>query len=284
MKPLQYIRAALILGLAVALPVQADRFANVQIETQSLGNGIYMLTGSGGNIGVSAGEDGLLIIDDQYAPLSEKISKALEQIQAGAPRFVINTHHHGDHTGGNAHFGKTGTIMAHHNVRRHLHADNQPKKALPVLTYDEGIVLHFNQDTIKIEHMGIGHTDGDSLVFWEKANVVHMGDQYFQGRFPFVDLGNGGNVSGYLATVEKVIARIDDKTQVIPGHGPLSNRTELMEFATMIKETQAYVAAAKANGVSEDDAVKQGVQAKYKDWAWGFITEEKWVRTLYQSN
>ncbi|GLS84172.1 MBL fold metallo-hydrolase [Paraferrimonas haliotis] len=277
-----FVTAASFAFISPQSSANEDRFAKVTITTEPLTESIYMLTGAGGNIGVSAGEDGILIIDDQYAPLADKISKALEAIQPGTPKYVINTHHHGDHTGGNLHFSHGATIMAHDNVRRHLHADNQPKAALPVVTYDKGIKVHFNGDTIDVQHFGTGHTDGDSLIFWQNANVIHMGDQYFQGRFPYVDLGNGGNVNGYLANVRKVIAMIDDNTKIIPGHGKLSTKAELTIFANMIEQTQAYVQQQKQQGKSVEELVAEGLPAQWKDWSWAFITEEKWIKTLYQ--
>lgn len=259
-----------------------DQFKDVTITSKKLTDTTFMFTGSGGNIGVSAGTDGILIIDDQFAPLAEKITASLNNIQPGVPKYIVNTHYHGDHTGGNAHFGEKGTILAHHNVLKRLAADSKTSKsALPVITYSDRISIHFNQDTLDILHLGPGHTDGDSVVHWQKANVIHMGDLYFKDRFPFIDLNGGGSVLGYRDNVATILDRIDDKTQIIPGHGDLANKTELLEFKHMLDNCINWMKSEKAQGKTLTQIKKMGVPEEYKQWSWNFITADKWIDTLY---
>ncbi|MCC4832403.1 MBL fold metallo-hydrolase [Shewanella sp. 10N.7] len=260
-----------------------DRFKDVTITSQKLTENAYMFTGSGGNIGVSAGTDGILIIDDQFAPLADKISATLNEIQAGKPKYVINTHYHGDHTGGNAHFGEQGIIFAHHNVLKRLSAkEGTPKAALPVVTYSKDVSIRFNDDTLTLKHMGPGHTDGDSVVFWENDNLVHMGDLFFKDRFPYVDLNGGGSVIGYRDNVAKALTMMDKQTQVIPGHGELANKNDLMKFKHMLDDSINWMKKKLTQGKTLEQIQAEGVPPKWKDWSWNFITEEKWINTLYQ--
>ena len=198
------LAAVAMLASAAGL-AQDDRFANVTIQTVPVAGNISMLIGSGGNIGVSAGEDGILIIDDQYAPLAGRIRAALADLGSDTPKFILNTHFHGDHTGSNANFGATGIIVAHENVRGRLRAMDSEPPALPVVTYDDDVTIHFNGEDITLIHMPAGHTDTDSVVMFSESNVIHMGDHFFNGAFPFVDLANGGTVQGYLFNLEKGI-------------------------------------------------------------------------------
>ena len=177
----------LMLCVAASALAQDERFASVTIETVPVTGNISMLIGSGGNIGVSTGSDGLLIIDDQYGPLAAKIRAALSQLSSDTPKFLLNTHFHGDHTGGNADFGAASIIIAHENVRGRLMAGGSPGSALPVITFDEDVTVHFNGESITLIHMPRGHTDTDSVVMFEESNVIHMGDHFFNGGFPFVD-------------------------------------------------------------------------------------------------
>ena len=262
-----------------------DRFAKVQMQVQHLDGSVHMMVGSGGNIGVSAGADGILMIDDQYAPLAEKISAALEELGGDKPRYVINTHYHGDHTGSNAFFqsNKSSTVFAHENVRIRLASgDEVDPNALPVVTYKDGIKFHFNDETIHVIHLPTGHTDGDSIVWFEQPDVLHTGDLFFKDWFPYIDLGAGGDVKGYIESVTTMIEMIDDDTKVIPGHGSLANKADLIRFRDMIADTYAYVQALKSAGKSEDEAVANGLEDKWDAWAWQFITEERWIRTLYK--
>lgn len=277
------LSASLLLSICFQSNAADDRFANVEIKAQKLTETTYMFAGAGGNIGVSAGEDGILIIDDQFAPLANKIEAALADIQPGMPKFIINTHYHGDHTGSNAHFGKHGTIMAHHNVLKRLsNNEKSTASALPVITYEQGISVHFNQDTLQIIHMGPGHTDGDSIVLWKKTPLVHMGDLFFKDRFPYIDLKGGGSVTGYRDNVAKALAMMSAQTQIIPGHGSLANKQDLQRFKAMLDESIEWMQSIQKQGISLEQAKQQGVPTKWKDWSWRFISEDRWIETLYQ--
>lgn len=285
-KPRHFLRQQsqiLLLSLGLFSTCHAnDGFSQVEIQPIKLDDSSYMFIGAGGNIGVSAGKDGILIIDDQFAPLVDKIAAALAKIQPGNPKFIINTHYHGDHTGGNAHFGKQGIIMAHNGVLKRLSDDsNTPSSALPVLTYDRGIEVHFNGDTLRVMHLGPGHTDGDSVVIWQKANIVHMGDLFFRDRFPYIDLGAGGSVLGYRDNVASLLTQMDDKTQVIPGHGDLANKTDLLRFKQMLDECIAWMQTQLKAGHSLTEIKASGVPAQWQDWHWQFISQEQWIETLY---
>ena len=262
-----------------------DRFADVEVKATVIKGSVHMLTGAGGNIGVSAGEDGVLIIDDQFAPLAEKIAAQLGELGSDKPKYVINTHYHGDHTGSNAffHTHKGATILAHENVRVRLANDEKIKpEALPTITYEDGIKIYFNGETLHVMHLAVGHTDGDSVVWFEQPNVMHTGDLFFNGRFPYIDQGAGGNVEGYMESVEHLLAKIDDETIIIPGHGDISNKQEYTAFLAMIRETFNYVKALKQDGKTLDEVKAMGLDEKWADWSWNFINEEKWITTLYK--
>ncbi|RYV01818.1 MBL fold metallo-hydrolase [Shewanella sp. OPT22] len=275
---------ALLTFSLFSLSSQANsRFDDVTISSQQLSESAYMFTGAGGNIGVSAGEDGILIIDDQFAPLADKIETELAKIKQGSPKYIINTHYHGDHVGGNAHFGEHGTIMAHHNVLKRLKSNKDiDAKALPVITYDNGISIHFNGDTLKVVHLKPGHTDGDSVVVWDDLSVVHMGDLFFKDHFPYVDLKGGGSVKGYRDNVAHVLNIITDKTKVIPGHGALATKKDLMKFKLMMDESIHWMEQQIAEKRTVAEIKKSGLPSKLKPWSWRFITEDKWINTLYE--
>ena len=279
------LAATLMAGLFSYQAHAQSGFDDVKIESNAIAGSVHMLVGAGGNIGVSAGEDGILIVDDQYAPLAEKIANALASISESKTRYVINTHYHGDHTGSNAFFHehKDATIFAHENVRVRLASgkDADPA-ALPVVTYEQGVKFHFNGETIHVFHLPGGHTDGDSVVWFEQPDVLHTGDLYFKDMFPYVDQGAGGSVTGYIASVQTILDKIDDDTSIIPGHGSLATKADYQRFLDMIKETYAYVQAKKAAGMSEDDVVAAGLESKWDSWSWRFITTERWIRTLYK--
>ena len=199
-------------------------------------------------------------------------------------KYVVNTHYHGDHTGSNAYFTeiKGSTIFAHDNVRKRLaDKEDHSHNELPVVTYQQGITFHFNGDTIKVMHMPAGHTDSDSVVWFEEANVLHPGDLFFEGRFPYIDIDGGGTVTGYINNVTKLIGMLKDDTKIIPGHGKLATKADYQKALDMLVDTASTVKGMKAKGISLDDAVKRGLGEKYTSWAWNFITEEKWVTTLY---
>ena len=270
--------------LSVSSSFAQDKWDKVEVTSQPVSGTVHMLMGSGGNIGVSAGPEGILIIDDQYAPLAEKIATAIGDISNSQIKYVVNTHYHGDHTGSNAYFKeiKGSTIFAHDNVRKRL-ADKEAHThaELPVVTFQQGITFHFNGDTIKVMHLPAGHTDSDSVIWFEEANVLHPGDLFFEGRFPYIDLDGGGTVAGYIKNVTTLIGMLKDDTKIIPGHGKLATKVEYQQALDMLVDTAAMVKSMKAKGLSVEDAVKQGLGEKYTAWAWNFITEEKWITTLY---
>lgn len=277
--------ALVFLLLFISSRSAANSLSEVQISTTHLSGSVYMLNGAGGNIGVSAGTDGILIVDDQYEPLAEKISAALVIINPNPLKYVINTHYHGDHTGSNAWFNqvKQVTIFAQDNVRKRLLTDPEHKESgLPVVTFEQGIKFHFNNDTIKVVHLPAGHTDGDSVVWFEKAKVLHAGDLFFEGRFPYIDLDGGGSVRGYIQNVQSLISMLDEDSKIIPGHGKLANKADYQKFLNMLEQTAAYVAKGKHQGLSLESMLTQGLEVQWKSWSWEFITEDKWISTLYK--
>ena len=240
-----------------------------------------MLTGAGGNIAVTVGEDGVLIVDDQFLPLAERIQGAINELGGDRPKFVLNTHYHGDHVGGNPHFGQAATIIAHRNVRTRLAADGAlPPVALPVVTFDDAMSVHFNGEEIALLHLPAGHTDGDSAVWFKSSNVLHLGDQLFSGRFPYIDLDAGGTVQGYIANLEAVLESAPSDVHVIPGHGPLGTLEAVREALAVIRATRDAVAEAIAEGTEIDAIIKAGLGDEYAEWGSGFINEERWIRIL----
>ena len=291
------VRKLVLVGtaaFAVSSPLQAQRnFDAVEITAERVAPGIAVLFGAGGNIGVSHGEDGTILIDDQFAPLSAKIEAAVAGLGAAPVSHVINTHWHGDHTGGNEHFGQSGAmIFAHHNVRARMSMPQtrgdrttpaSPAAALPVVTYEQGIRLHRNGDTIDVMFIGGGHTDGDSIVHWREDNVVHMGDLYFKiPGFPFIDTASGGNVLNAMNAIDAVLRLIDEETKVIPGHGPMSNKAELVAYRAMIGQAVDRVRALKEDGLTMAQAVAAAPLADF-DRGEGFIDADGFVTAIYHS-
>ncbi len=245
--------------------------------------GIHMINGHGGNIGVCAGDDGLLLIDAKFANLAEPMRAALAGLGEGDPAFLLNTHYHPDHTGGNAVFGAVTAILAHHNVRARLMAgEAPPPEALPVLTFEEGVSLHFNGEEIEVVHFPAAHTDGDAVVFFTGSDAVHMGDIMFHGLFPFVDIDAGGSVDGVIAAVEAVLARVGPETRVIPGHGDLATPDDLRTYLRMIRQTRAAVEDGMAAGKTLEELQAAGVAEQWSGWSWGFISAERWIATLHR--
>ncbi len=293
MRKLRIQSALLLLALAAGSAAAQDRdFSKVEVKATKVAGNVYMLEGAGGNIGASVGPDGILIVDDQFAPLADKIRIALKQLDPGNLQFVLNTHWHGDHTGGNTVFGKEGTVIAQTNVRKRLSTEQTvfgekvaplPKEGLPVITFDESLSVHFNGEEIKAIHFPHGHTDGDSVIFFTGANVVHMGDDFFAGRFPFVDLGSGGSVQGLTANIEKVLAQIPADAKIIPGHGPLSTPADLKAFHRMLVETSGIVRTKMQAGKDLATIQKEGMPEEWKEWGSGFINTERWIGSLYES-
>ena len=281
---------ALLVLVATTALAQRD-FSKVEVKATKVAGSVYMLVGAGGNIGVSVGDDGIVVIDDQYAPLAPKIEAALKTITDKPLRFIINTHYHGDHTGGNEHFGKSAPIVAHENVRKRLAITTSrlgtttppsPAGALPVLTFNDSVTIHLNGEDVRAVHMPHGHTDGDAVIWFTKSNVVHMGDDFFNGNFPFVDRENGGSVKGLIANIDHVVATVSDDVKIIPGHGALSDKAGLRKFGTMLKETLAAVQAGIAAGKTAEQLKSEKVLSAW-DAAWGsgFIKADRWIDTIY---
>lgn len=290
------MRTTLFLALvaAAAVPASAQRdFSKVEIKVEQLSPGVAVLIGSGGNIGLSHGKDGNVLIDDQFAPLTEKIRAAIATVDPDPVEFVINTHWHGDHTGGNENFGKAGAvIMAHDNVRKRLAAgrpggDNPvppaPEVALPVVTYADGVTIHLNSDTLHIIHVANAHTDGDSLVHWQKSDVLHMGDTFFHKiSFPFVDLNSGGSIDGMIAAANRGLDLAGPNTRIIPGHGPMASPADLVVYRDMLVDIRTKVAAAIAAGRTLEQ-IKAARPAAPYGMPDGFITPEKFVEAVFMS-
>ena len=280
-----------LLAILLALPAFAQQqdFSKVEIKVSKVAGTVYMLQGSGGNIGVSVGDDGIVIVDDEFAPLAPKIRAALATITNKPIRFILNTHYHGDHTGGNTEFSKDGPIIAHENVRKRLQSGTTalgrttppaPKEALPVITFNDSATVHLNGEDVRAMHMPHGHTDGDAVIWFTQSNVVHMGDDFFNGTFPFVDIDNGGSVRGMATSVESVVAQIGDDTKVIAGHGPLGDRASLRAFGEMLRGSLAAVDSAMTAGKTLDQIKSEKVLAPWEKWGGGFFTTDRWAETL----
>lgn len=282
---------AAMLGVLMAAPLLAQQnFDNVTITPHQVAGNIYMLEGMGGNIGVSAGPDGILIIDDQFAPLADKIKAALRGINPGALKFLLNTHFHGDHTGGNPIFGVEATIIAHTNVRKRLSTERRSgdqvtpamdKTGWPVITFDQAVSIHFNGEEIKAMHYPNGHTDGDVMIYFTRSNVLHMGDDFFNGRFPFVDTNSGGTVPGLIRNVADVLSWIPPDIRIIPGHGAIASKDDLRAYHDMLIETTDHVRKQKAMGKSLDEVKAAGFPDKWSGWGAGFISADRWIETIY---
>ena len=285
-----------LFGILITSAVIADdSFDTVEIQTIKAADGIYMLTGKGGNMGIAVGADGVFLIDDQFAPLTEKIQTAITQVSDKPVKFLLNTHWHPDHTGGNENPGKSGTvIVAHNNVRKRLSVDNfiemfnmkssaTAAAGLPVITFDDAVTFHLNGDEIQVRHVMNAHTDGDVIVHFTRANVIHAGDVMFNGLFPFIDTAHGGSTDGYIKAIDQVLALADDKTVIIPGHGAISNKQELAAYRDMLQTISGRIRRL----VSEKASLQQ-VQASMpvkeydEKYGGGFINNEAFVKMLYQ--
>ena len=289
---IQTMNACACAIFAAASAAAQQDFSDVRIKATNVAGHIHMLEGRGGNLGVSVGDDGVLLVDDQYAPLAERILTAISELGGDRPKFILNTHWHFDHTGGNEFFGESGTIIAHANVRERLATpqeyygrtiDPLPPRALPVIVFNQSLSIHFNGEEIRIIHFPHGHTDGDSVVFFTKSNVVHMGDLVFMGMFPFVDLDHGGDVEGLIRNVQSVIDQVKPDIKVIPGHGPLTDYEGLKTYHRMLVETTDLVRKAIKAGKSADDIKKLPPPEKWTTWGNGFIKTDQWMETIYNS-
>jgi glyoxylase-like metal-dependent hydrolase (beta-lactamase superfamily II) len=290
------IRRLTTIGLVLVAPAAIAQLTppDTTIRTEQVVPGIYILIGQGGNIGVSAGADGVFLIDDQYAPMTRSVIAALHQLKLEAPRFVLNTHWHGDHTGGNENLAKEGALLvAHDQVRARMSADQfnsflenavpaSPQAALPVVTFNDTITFYLNGDEMHGTYAAHAHTDGDVFIHFRKANVIHTGDLFFR-FYPFIDLSSGGSVSGLIAAVDRLLALADDRTRIIPGHGPLASRADLVDYREMLVTTSGRIRALMKAGKTVDEIVAAAPNADYdQKWSWTFITAERYTRMMYQ--
>ncbi|HKQ63264.1 MAG TPA: MBL fold metallo-hydrolase [Candidatus Polarisedimenticolaceae bacterium] len=291
-----YALALVVAALACSVAGAQDQdFSKVQLKPTKVAGGVYMLEGAGGNIGVSVGDDGIAIVDDQFAPLVDKIRAALKGIADKPVRFVINTHCHEDHTGGNAPMSTTSAIIAQENVRRRLqagggagnrgslHFDSKPavKAALPILTFEHDVTLHMNGEDIRVEHFGRAHTDGDSVVFFPTSNVVHMGDIFVTYGFPFIDLEGGGSVDGMIAAIQEILPKLPADVKIIPGHGGVSTPPDMKRFLGMLEATRAVVAEGIDQGKTLEQLQQEKVLERWNEWSGQFVSTDKFIETLY---
>src|SRR5882724_4243383 len=291
---------ALVCGQGAVAQQKEPDWSKVQIKVTKVSGNIYMLEGQGGNIAASVGEDGIVIVDDQFAPLAEKIQAALKELKiTDKPvRFVINTHYHGDHSGGNAPFANSGsTLIAQDNVRKRLvtggaagnggslkmEVKPAEKAALPIITFEHDVTVHLNGEDIRALHFPSGHTDGDAIIFFPKNNVVHMGDDFVRYGFPFIDVSSGGSVQGMIDALEKASAQLPADVKVIPGHGALSNLDDVRSFVKMLKETSAVVEKAIDAHKPLDQMKQEKILAAWQKWSGDFVNSDAFVETLYNS-
>ncbi len=283
----------LSLGAAGSALAQQD---SVRIQTVPVATGVYMLVGQGGNIGVSVGDDAVFLVDDQFAPLADKIVAAVKAVSDKPIRFLLNTHWHGDHTGGNENFGKAGVIIvAHDNVRQRMSVEQfiarfnsrtppAPKAALPVVTFNDVATFHLNGDDIEAVHVKNAHTDGDVLVHWKKANVLHMGDTFFNGMYPFIDLSSGGSINGVIDAAATGLAFADDQTRIIPGHGPLSGKADLVAYRDMLVAVRNSVRKLIVQRKSLAQVLAAKPSAAFDaTWGNGFMKTPDFVTSVFES-
>jgi glyoxylase-like metal-dependent hydrolase (beta-lactamase superfamily II) len=291
-RPLGRLAVGLAAAFLLSAPLSAQNYDTVQVRSSMLARGVYMLTGAGGNIGLSVGDDAAFVVDDQFAPLTPKILAAIAAITPKPVRFVVNTHWHFDHTGGNENMGKAGAILvAHENVRKRMSTEQfiqalnrreppSPAGALPVVTFASSVTFHLNGDSVLVTHMPSAHTDGDAVVHFLMANVVHMGDVFNNAGLPFVDLSSGGSIEGFIATADHVLARATDGTKIIPGHGPLAGRARLRTYRDMLVTLRDRMKREIAARRSVDEVLAAKITEPYaKEWPAG---HERFIRLLYQ--
>jgi len=292
---MKYILFALICASNLNLIQAQSRFDDVVIKTYKLTEQIYMLEGSGGNIGVFVGEDGVFMIDDQFAPLSDKIKSAIKDLTDKEIIYLVNTHWHGDHTGGNENFGNDGAIIvAHENVRKRLSTEQHnkafnrttppsPKIAWPSITFDENMSIYLNGEQMMLIHVHNAHTDGDAFVFFPNSNVLHMGDCFFKDRFPYIDIGSGGSVKGAIKAIETAMMMIDDDTKIIPGHGTMADKSDLAKYHLMLTTMYERVHEKVLAGKSIEEIKAANLTSDYPGWGDGFINDEKIVDIIWTS-
>jgi len=287
--------AWLLFGGATSLAAQAN-MDTVQIRTQPAGKGVYMLLGSGGNIGLAVGNDAAFLIDDQFAPLTPKILTAVRAVTDKPVRFLVNTHWHGDHTGGNENLAAAGVILvAHDNVRTRMSSEQfiaalnsrtpaSPAKALPVVTFSETVAFYLNDETIHVVHVPPAHTDGDAIVHFVNANVIHMGDTFFNGRYPFIDLSSGGSFDGVINAVNAALRYVNDSTKIIPGHGAMATRADLINYRDVLTKIRDRVAALIKQGKTKEQAIAAKPSAEWDAaWGTGFMKPDVFLGIVYES-
>jgi glyoxylase-like metal-dependent hydrolase (beta-lactamase superfamily II) len=295
--PVATASAAPAVSASASPPPAEDRFANVTVQVEKVAGSVYMLQGAGGNIGVSVGEDGIVLVDDEFAPLAPKIKEALRTITDHPVKVVLNTHWHGDHTGSNVVFGAEAPIVAHENVRKRLMSGAPartvgdktmdaippaPRVALPVITFEHEASVHLNGEDIRAIHFPSGHTDGDVVVYFTQSNVVHMGDDFVTYGFPFVDAASGGTVRGLVAAIDKVVAELPADVKIIPGHGKVSTIDDMKKLSAILKDCIKLVDAEVKKRKTLEQVLAAKVLAKYDDLGKGFIKADMFVETLYK--
>lgn len=280
----------LSLGSLAATAAETPSVTTTQIKPS-----LYLLQGRGGNVVASVGGDGVLLVDDDYSQYAPAYDEAVGKISNANVRFVVNTHWHGDHTGSNEFWGKKdAVIVAHDNVRQRLSTLQVNKflgretpasdpAAWPLVSFGDSMALHLNGNSIELQHYPRGHTDGDTVVYFATDNVVHMGDHFFKDRFPFVDIGSGGNAASFTDNVKAVLAKVDANTVIVPGHGSLANKSDLQRYHQMLVDTRAEVAAMKSSGMTLQQVQQRGLDSRWDSWGTGFIDEEKWISFIYAS-
>ena len=282
MKMLKLFLSLLFASALTTISAQND----VTIKTIPVSNNVYMLVGQGGNIGVSVGDDGVFVIDDQFAQLTPKILAAIKNLSDKSIQFVVNTHYHGDHTGGNANMEKAGAkIIAHDNVYKRL-SEGKATEGLPVITFNDKLSVHMNGEQVLVFHVDNAHTDGDAMLYFTESNVLHTGDNYFHKRYPYIDVNSGGSIDGYIDAVKMALMIIDENTKIIPGHGDLSNKAEYASFLEMLAKLRANVQAEIEKGKTEDEVVaNSSITKQYDDlnYSWSFINSEKIRSAIYKS-
>jgi glyoxylase-like metal-dependent hydrolase (beta-lactamase superfamily II) len=293
-------RATALAGALVFVPVaalaQGPDFEKVQVRTEKVAEGIHVLMGAGGNIGVSSGPDGVFLIDDEWAPLTAKVKAAVAALSDRPVRFILNTHWHPDHTGGNENLGEDGAlIVAHDNVRRRMSSEQfielmgmkvppAPARALPVVTFAQSVTLHLNRDEIHAFHVAPAHTDGDAVVYFRRARVAHMGDLFFKGMYPFVDLSSGGSFEGLIAAADRVLAMVDGEARIIPGHGPVASRADLVAYRAMLATVRDRVKPlVMAGRTAAQIAEAKPISDLDAEWGKGFMKPDVFLALVVQS-